>query len=179
MYCIQAAKNNLNYRGRRSLYFALIHSHLSYCPSILGGLPNSNIRALFKIKKKAIRMLSKSKYNAHTAPLFLEHQILPLAKIIKQGRLVFMHSVYYGYAPKSFNNVWVKNSEREGSFHLRNDHLFVLPSPRLELFKRLTYYSLPITWNTSEPLMFYDNRFTFKHALRDQLFNEIALENEL
>jgi hypothetical protein len=52
LYCIKMAKNNLNPPGLRSLYFALIHSHLSYCPVILGCLNKSNLKKLEKIQKK-------------------------------------------------------------------------------------------------------------------------------
>ena len=178
MYCIRAAKNNINCRGMRSLYFALIHSHLSYCPSILGCLSNTHKKSIFKVQKKALRLLSNSKYNAHTAPLFIQHEILPFEKIIKQGKLNFMHSIQFNYAPNSFSNIWQKNNERQGNQQLRNENLFTLPAPRIDLFKRLTLYSLPYEWNKSGNLMFYENRFTFKHALREQLFNEIEAENE-
>lgn len=179
LYCIRAAKNNLNLKGLKSLYHALIHSHLSYCPSILGSTSSSNIKSLFKIQKKAIRIICNSKYNAHTAQLFLNHDILPLEKIIKRGKLLFMHSVFYDYAPISFKNVWEKNSEREGSIQLRNENHFVLPKPRIDLFKRSTLYSLPSEWNKSDTLMYYNNKFTFKLALEYQLFEEIKIENDL
>ncbi len=117
--------------------------------------------------------MSNSKYNANTTPLFLRHNILPFEKIIKQGKLLFMHSVQFEYCPKSFTNVWSKNSDRQGNIQLRNEHLFDLPNPRIDLFKRLTLYSLPSEWNNCENLMFYENRFTFKTALREQLFKEL------
>jgi hypothetical protein len=173
LYCIRMAKHNLNYTGLRSLYFALIHSHLSYCPTILGCLSNSSKNRLALVQKKAIRIVTCSKYNAHTLPLFIEHKILPFEKIIKQGKLLFMHSVYYDYAPHSFNNTWVKHEERLGDYNLRNDDLYVLPVPRIELFKKLTLYSLPNEWNLSGDLKFYANRITFKHALREKLFDEL------
>jgi len=50
LYCIRMAKNNINYNGLRSLYFALIHSHLSYCPSVLNCLSISNRNKLAKIQ---------------------------------------------------------------------------------------------------------------------------------
>ena len=106
------AKNNINLKGLRSLYFALIHSHLSYCPIILDTLSKTNLNKLFKIQKKAIRIITNSKYNDHTGPLFAMHKILPLDKIIKQAKLNFMHSIAFNYAPKSFENVWIKNNER-------------------------------------------------------------------
>jgi hypothetical protein len=54
MFCIRSAKNFLNKTGLRSLYFALIHSHLSYCPIILGCTTNSNLNKLFKVQKKPL-----------------------------------------------------------------------------------------------------------------------------
>jgi hypothetical protein len=51
MYCIKMAKNNVNCEGMRSLYFALIHSHLSYCPIILNCLSNKLKNRLFKVQK--------------------------------------------------------------------------------------------------------------------------------
>jgi len=173
LYCIKMAKNNLNLPGLRSLYFALIHSHLSYCPVILGCLNKSNLKKLEKIQKKAIRIITKSPYNAHTQPLFFINKILPLEKIIKQAKLTFMHSVFYGYAPISFEHVWAKNSDRQLSQNLRNENEFRLPNPRIEFFKRLPTYSLPFEWNNAEELIFYDNKVTFKHALREKLFSEI------
>jgi len=75
LYCIKMAKNNSNPPGLRALYFALIHSHLSYCPIILNCMTKSNLNKIEKIQKKAIRIISKSPYNAHTAPLFLNLKI--------------------------------------------------------------------------------------------------------
>ena len=52
LYCIRMAKNNVNLSGLKSLYFALIHSHLSYCPIILSITSKSNITKLEKVQKR-------------------------------------------------------------------------------------------------------------------------------
>ena len=85
-----------------------------------------------------------------------------------------MHSVYYNYAPKSFEITWLKNEERLGDYNLRNDDLYMLPVPRIELYKRLTMYSLPAEWNLAGELRYYDNKLTFRHALREKLFEELS-----
>ena len=119
--------------------------------------------------------MTGSKYNEHTGPLFTQHKILTFNQLIKQGKLIFMHSIYYGYAPKSFANTWKKNENRPGELNisLRNDNLFTIPAPRIEFFKRMPMYSLPVEWNKSETLMFYNNVFTFKSILRETLLQEI------
>ena len=50
-------------------------------------LKNSNFA------KKAIRIVAKANYTAHTAPIFTELNILPVDKLITQAKLTFMHSV--------------------------------------------------------------------------------------
>ena len=60
LYCINMAKNNLNPPGLRFLYFALIHSHLSYCPIVLNCLSKTNITKLEKIQKKLLELSQKA-----------------------------------------------------------------------------------------------------------------------
>jgi hypothetical protein len=113
LYCIKQAKHTIPLTGLRSLYYALIHSHLTYCTIILNSITVANRKRIEKVLKKAIRIVTGSAYNEHTKPLFLQHAILPFDKLILQSQLTFMHSIEYKYAPSSFNLVWIKNSERE------------------------------------------------------------------
>ena len=73
----------------------------------------------------------------------------------------------------SFEHVWAKNSERQLTQNRRNENEFKLPNPRIELFKKLPIYSLPLEWNNAGELVFYENKITFRHALREKLFSEL------
>jgi hypothetical protein len=173
LYCIKMAKHNVNPPGLRSLYFALIHSHLSYCPIILNCMNKTNLNRLEKIQKKAIRIITKSAYNAHTVPLFYNNKILPLDKIIKMAKLNFMHSIFYEYAPLSFSQIWMKNNDRQHEHNLRNDNDYLLPNPRQEQYKKFPIYSLPFEWTQAGVVTLYENKTTFKIALKGQLFEEV------
>jgi len=85
-----------------------------------------------------------------------------------------MHSIYYDYAPISFNQTWMTNNERLHAHNLQNDNDYVLPNPRLEQFKKFPIYSLPYEWNQAGIVAFYENKTTFKIALRGQLFEEVV-----
>ena len=87
-----------------------------------------------------------------------------------------MHSVSYEYAPRSFNQTWQKNNLRQNDYNLQNLNDFTLPNPRIEQFKRFPIYSLPMEWNQERVLTLYENKVTFKIALRDQLFAELLIE---
>ena len=67
------------------LYDSLIQCHINY--GILAwGFNTTNI---FKLQKKSIRVITKVKYNAHTDPLFKNHDILKAQDIFKLNILKF------------------------------------------------------------------------------------------
>ena len=99
LFCIRRAKNILTPIALKTLYFAFIQSHLNYCPIILSSISQHNFNQIKLIQKKAIRIVTNSTYTAHTAPLFAQLQILPYELIVKQSKLLFMHSVEHNYAP--------------------------------------------------------------------------------
>ena len=78
-----------------------------------------------------------------------------------------MHSMRYNYAPKSFDNVFVRNNDRDINYTLRNNDEFTLPMVRIELFKRFPLYSFPQAWNSLGDLIFQSNKVTFQIALNN------------
>ena len=89
-----------------------------------------------------------------------------------------MHSYHLNYAPKSFTNIWQNNAARHQDVNLCNDELYALPNPRIEQFKKIPLYSLPLEWNNAGNLTLYGNRTTFKIALKNSIFEELEVESE-
>jgi len=177
MYCIKRPKNALNLKGMISLYYALIHSHLTYCPIILACTSKANITRIHKIQKKALRIITQSTYNAHTGPICIALNILPFNKIITLAQMLFMHSIEYNYAPSSFNNIWRKINERELNVTLRNNDRYITPYPRIDIFKRTPLYACPNEWNQGGDIIHQNNRITFSIALKDKLLCELEEEH--
>jgi hypothetical protein len=174
LYCIKQAKHIIPPSGLKALYFALIHSHLTYCTAIMSILNKKNRTKIFKIQKKAVRIMTNSGYNAHTNPIFQQHLILPFDLLIQQGQLSFMHAIDNNYAPKSFATTWIKNRDRDPNIALRNANDYQLVQPRTETFKRTTLYALPAAWNDLSPyIKFQTNRITFKWALKAHLLESL------
>jgi hypothetical protein len=129
---------------------------------------------IYKLQKKARRVMTKSEYNAHTVPLLYQCKILQFEKFILQSKLLFMLSIEYDYAPQSFLDVWTKNNTRDMDYHLRNREQFTLPFVRIELFMKISFISFPIAWNElCDELRFQHNRTSFKIALSDYLFEQL------
>ncbi len=143
LFCIKRAKNFITPKALITLYYALIHSHLTYCPIITSCATPANINKIFTIQKKAIQIIDNKPYNEHTAPIFKRLKILPLDKLIKLSKRKFMHSVVFHYSPNSFNSTWIVNENHNIEHNLRNNEHFYIPNPRTELFKRSPLYTLP------------------------------------
>ena len=93
--------------------------------------------------------------------------------MVKQAKLLFMHSIEYDYAPTSFHNIWTKNLVNQGDRPLRNADNYSLPNPHTELFKKSPLYSLPSEWNKLDENRYISNRTTFKTAIKYSLLHSL------
>ena len=65
-YALHAVKRFLSKDNMKTLYYSLIHSHLSYGTLIWGSAFQYRLRQLEVIQKKAVRNICNAVYNAHT-----------------------------------------------------------------------------------------------------------------
>ena len=127
----------------------MVHCHLIYGIHIWGSANISTLTDLFKRQKAAIRIITLSKYNAHTEPLFKSLFILPLHLLCDFFRLQFMHQYIQGLLPSSFDNTWTTNFNRRDvnlAVHLRNSDELYIPFSRLVQTDCHPYYKLPRIW---------------------------------
>jgi hypothetical protein len=172
IFILKQAKNFLTPKALKTLYFSLIHSHLLYCINITSCTTQSNINRISKLQKKAIRIISNVNSTTHTENLFKNLGILPFEKLITQSRLHLMHSIVNNYCPNSFLNIFSTNATRNNGHTLRNDNEFILPHHRIELFKKMPLYTLPLLWNNLKiELKAQTNKTTFRIALQYDLLN--------
>ena len=171
LYCLRRASNVLTEKSLGLLYVAFINSNLLYCSNIVACASKTNLKKLTIIQKKAIRIVTKSKYNDHTAPLFSKTNMLTYENIQKFNKLSFMHSIEYQYAPASFNGTWNKNLNRDNNYNLRNVDDYILPPVRIELIRHIPVYSFALAWNELDDIKFQFNRKTFQQNLKESLLN--------
>ena len=89
IYVLNQLKNFLPQDILRTVYFSLIHSHVTYGLSVWGN--SSNIKKIHLLQKAALRIISKAKFRSHTNSLFLKNRILKLPDIYEEQILNFMH----------------------------------------------------------------------------------------
>ncbi len=119
------------------LYHSIIHCHIIYAIQVWSSTSSNLYKNIFHLQKSAIRIITNSKYNAHTEPLFKKCKILPLPDLVDFFKIQFMHIFVQKFLPSSFDDVWLRNSIRnanENEILLRNHDATYIYIP----FSRLT-----------------------------------------
>ena len=75
---IKHIKHQLPVDVLRSLYFTLINPYIDYCNMVWAHGSSTAINKRFLMQKRAIRIVSNSRWDAHTAPLFKKLHILTI-----------------------------------------------------------------------------------------------------
>ena len=108
---ISRARILLNRSCLKTLYYSFIYPYLTYCIEIWGFTCKTYLEPLIVLQKKVIRKISYEKYNAHTAPLFQDHAILSLPKLILFRLCVFMYKYENKFLPNIFDYMFTRNSD--------------------------------------------------------------------
>ena len=146
MYHISTARNILSHRSLVKLYYALVQPHLLYCLPVTSFTSAKNINKIFIKQKQCVRILNSAKYNAHTEPLFVKSQILPLHDLITQQKLLFMHALYHNYSAVSFTHFF-SNISANTEYILRDANDFFISRSHFSLVKKMPLVDFPVVWN--------------------------------
>ena len=90
------------FRVRKMIYHSLFESHLHFGSIIYGATSTRNMEQIETVQRKAIRVLTRSRYNAHTDPLFKKHKILKVNDLIQLNQSIFVRQFKNGKLPESF-----------------------------------------------------------------------------
>jgi hypothetical protein len=180
LYMLRTGKNFLSPKALKTLYYSLVHCHLVYGNQIWSSTSSGVITELFRKQKAAIRVITNSRYNQHTEPLFKTSNILPLPNLCDFFKLQFVQRFVQGFLPSSFNNIWIKNEARRAenvSMVLRNHDEFFVPTSRLKTYENFPLYSFPKLWLNlqSDSIKIIRNVYEFNLKLKEHFINALSL----
>ena len=117
------------------LYYSFFYPFLAYCIEVWGNTFHNYIESLFKLQKKALRLITFSKWTAHTAELFKNLEILTLPKLYIYHIQIFMFKFHNHKLPCLFNNFFTRNHDVHSHF-TRQANSFHVPVARTNLLYR-------------------------------------------
>ena len=120
--CIATTHNNYYIQHPYTTTFKLLYS-------VLGFKSNR----VFALQKKAVRILTCSKYNAHTEPLFKTVKLLKFTDLLNLWELIFFYKFIHKILPIPLQNwhiiintnIHEHNTRRQSNLHIyRTQHTF-------------------------------------------------------
>ena len=151
------------------LYKTLILPHINYC-LLCWGYQSDNI---FRLQKKIVRIITHSKYYAHTDPLFKELGLLKVKDLFAISQLKLYYTYINGNLPRYFQSISFNvNSHR---YNTRNT-LLALPKIRHEFARKLLVYSIPVAMYNCV-IDIKNKLYTHSLSIVMQLSKKIFLDN--
>ena len=154
------------------LYNTLLMPHLNYCLLVWGF----NQERISKLQKRAIRIITLSKYNAHTSPLFKMLNLLTINDMHSIQELKFYYKFLHNLLPVNLQNWQINtnigvhnhNTRRQNEiYYVRINHYFAGKCLRHNLTKTINTTSN----NVKEKLYNHSLRGFANYAKYDLIAN--------
>ena len=146
LYALTVLGHQLHCYILNQLYHALIHPHLTYGCILWGKTFKKFTHTLEVRQKKAVRIISRARYNESVNPLFKSKSILKFEDIYKLMVCQFMHRLYTQEIPRPLWTVVRQNLDIH-DVNTRNKRNFVtIPYKNTVLFNSLIIQG-PKIWN--------------------------------
>ena len=121
----------------KHIYYSLVHSHLIYNIICYAGTYDSHVERLFLLQKRALRIINKSSFLAHTDPLFHSNNILKVQDMYKLYVAIYM-----------YNNWEAESYAVSHDYNTRNRNSLVPSAARLTATERSISVVGPNIWNS-------------------------------
>ena len=102
-YIMSKIKHYVDSGTLKMIYYSLIFPHINYCVCVWGGVADYILKPLIILQKRAIRIITKSDYKAHTAPLFKQLKILNFDSIYTLSLANIFHKIQHDKILGTFN----------------------------------------------------------------------------
>ena len=129
----------------RTIYSSLILPHINYGILLWGN----NTQRIFKLQKRAVRIITLSKYISHTEPLFKNLNLLKIEDIHTLNLYKFIYKLRNNTLPTYFKSITLTPFCDIHQHNTRNKHYLLTPKIKHEFAKRSIRYVIPNLINAS------------------------------
>ena len=155
------------------IYYTLIYPFLIYGIVIWRNTYLTNIKPPFILQKRSIRIITFSKFDDHSSPLFKQNSILKLIDLATFHVSLFMFKFHNKLLPAVFDNCFISAS-KEHNYNTRLFSQLTYSLPRVRTnYGKLIYNSLGIkVWNSLSSDLKLLSIGSFKARLKSNLISK-------
>ena len=104
-FTLRKLRNFLPEAQKRLIYNALFKPHIEFGLEIWGCASTSVLQPIIKAQKQSIRLVTNSKWRAHTIPLLEKLKTLELTDLHESKCLILVNKILNSKAPKSLSSI--------------------------------------------------------------------------
>jgi hypothetical protein len=155
------ARKSLQLRTLVQLYYSFIYPYLCYGIEVWGMAPPTTMLPLFRLQKRAIKIITNTKRKNSSGPLFKKLKILKLHDLYVFKSQMYVKKYLDTKLPSVFDDMFLYVHNVHNYF-TRNRDDFYLPQCRTELCLRSFRYAVIKMYNTLNSSVDYTkNNFKF------------------
>ena len=158
----------VNKKTLTQLYYALIYPYLLYGVIAWGSASQTVLKPLITLQKKAIRVMTFSKYNDHSSSLFKTMNIIKFIDLIHYQVCIFMHKFHHNQLPITFSDFFKQVSAMH-NYNTRHaaKKSYVLPKVKTNYGLSSIKYKGSQIWNSLDNSKKKGSLKIFKKSLHD------------
>jgi hypothetical protein len=157
---MKQVKFSLPKESLRTLYFSLIHPHLTYGILAWGNAKTKLLHKTDILQKRALRTI---------------HNILKLSDLYQQESMLFMHDYTHDKLPRSFQNLYKFNRNMHGAYETRQNQLFFVHRKKSRFVDKLPLFYFPTMWNKWSTQLDVNTAYSYvKRSIKTIFLNSYA-----
>ena len=156
-----------------NLYYALIYPFLIYGIIAWGNTYPTTLQPLYVSQKKVMRIITFSKFDEHSSPIFKSLNIIKLFNLVTLSTAIFMFKFKKKLLPSIFNTLFITVNEVH-NYNTRSaaKQSFYLPKARTNYGLFNIRFRGPKIWNSiSEEIKLFSPR-KFKNKLKKNFISK-------
>ena len=155
------------------LYYALIYPFLIYGLISWGNTYSSTTQPLVILQKRAMRMITFSKYHEHSSPIFKHLNIVKLPDLVFLNIAVFMHKFHNRRLPSVFDTFFFQvNKKHNYNTRSASSLSYTLPKVRTNYGIFNLRFKGPKVWNSISDNLKTLSISNFKESLKYDLVKD-------
>ena len=168
LFLLSQLRHYVDSDARKIFFQAHLLSHINYASTVWSGASEVHLKKLNSLHRRAVKLILPDQSLSTTEKL-KKLNILPLDKQLKFNRYVTMFKIHPGKAPPYLSDF----IHRAPAWYGSNN--YVLPRPRIDLFKTSFAFSGSSAWNTLPPkLKTFSSLCSFKIYLLKFLHSTLS-----
>ena len=143
----------------KTMYFSLFMSHITYGILVWGN----HAPRIVQLQKKVIRIITNSRYNAHTSPLFKSLNCLKFEDLYKLNVLKFYFKYCHNELPGYFRSFDISTRSMIHTYNIRSKELLHVPKTRTRMAEKCLRIVIPNIVNAS-PINILNKIFSHSYS---------------